>query len=242
MQLKEKLTKLLNKYVFNEKWRCNVCEKEIFEEVYFCKECLEKLPFNNDKICLHCGRKVIQTEEYCTTCKNVLVSIDLGRSAFDYKDEIKELIHGFKYKNKQYLAKVFASTMSPLFFMNFSDANFITFVPMTESSEKVRGYNQSKLLAEEISKLVSVPLFEVVEKKEDTKEQKKLSRQERLVNTLKAFKIINKKDVVGKNVVIIDDVATTGATAEAIAFKLKKAGANKVYLLTIASVSPIGGY
>ncbi|MBR5192706.1 MAG: ComF family protein [Clostridia bacterium] len=237
-----KVKEFFNKYVFNEKWRCNVCDKEIFEEGYFCKDCLEKLPFNNGKICLHCGRKVIATEEYCTTCKNVLVSIDLGRSAFDYKDEVRNLIHSYKYDNKKYLAKVFASTLAPIFFKNFLDANVITYVSMTSDAEKVRGYNQSKELAEEVSKLVNVKVINTNEKKDDVKEQKKLNRQERLANITNAFKIINKKEIKGKNVVIIDDVTTTGATAEAIASKLKKAGALKVYLLTIASVSPIGSY
>ena len=242
MALKDKIDEFLNKYVFNEKWRCNICEEEIFEEGYFCKDCLEKLPFNNDKICLHCGRKVIDTEEYCTTCKNTIVSIDLGRSAFDYKDDIRELIHAFKYDNKKYLAKVFASYLAPLLFMNFSDANFITYVSMTKKAEDIRGYNQSKELAEEVSKIVNLPVINVTEKKEDIKEQKKLNRQERLVNIKNAFKIINKKEVKGKNVILIDDVTTTGATAEAIASKLKNAGANKAYLLSIASVSPVGGY
>jgi competence protein ComFC len=113
---------------------------------------------------------------------------------------------------------------------------------MTEKSEKRRGYNQSKLLAEALSRFTEVPVFYGLIKKSETKRQVTLGRKERLKNLQDSFRVKDKKSVVDKTLVIIDDVTTTGATAEVIAEALKRAGAKTVYLITVASTPPIDKY
>ena len=81
-----------------------------------------------------------------------------------------------------------------------------------------------------------------IAKVRETKRQARLTRSERLKNLSEAFSILDKKTVKDKVFVLIDDVTTTGATAETVASKLKKAGADKVYLITVASTLPINKY
>ena len=171
-----------------------------------------------------------------------MVDVDKARSVFEYKDEIVGLIHKLKFGNGGYLARVFATEIYVLYLKNRFDADILTFVPMTERAKRKRGYNQSQLIAEELGKLLSLPVKDLSIKKEETKKQEGLTRKERLVNLEKAFKVTDKKSVKDKKIMIIDDVSTTGATAQALASQLKKAGANAVYLISVASVAPYDGY
>lgn len=230
------VSKILNAFMFNQKWTCSVCGTEIFEDEYFCKDCLSKLPINTGAYCEHCGRQTIVPETYCLTCKDKLTYIDLGRSAFVYEDPISYLIKGFKYDNKKYLANVFSQYLSSVYFKNTLSADFIVFPPMTEKSQKRRGYNQAKLLAEKTSKLINVPAIDVVKKVKETPRQATLNRAEREKNLENAFRITKRKILKDKNILIIDDVTTTGTTANVIAKRLKNAGAKHVYVLTVASV------
>ena len=91
-----KLGKVIKKYFYNPKWRCLACGKEIFEGE-FCRDCINTLPYNDGVICNHCGRALVATENYCSTCKAILVSLDKCRSAFVYKPPISNLIKKMKY-------------------------------------------------------------------------------------------------------------------------------------------------
>lgn len=237
-----KLKKLFTKALFNEKWTCAGCGKENFNGEYFCDECKDTLPLIKDNFCLHCGRKTIVSENYCSTCKNNLTNIDLGRSVFDYKPPIKKLIGNFKNYEYQYLANLFCDYMAKLVNQCFTSIDVITFVPMTNKAKKKRGFNQAELLAKGLQERCNVPSEKLVEKAKETKHQKTLTKKQRQNNLLDAFKVIDKSKVVGKEILIVDDVTTTGNTLESIAYKLKKAKAKKVYVLTIASVPAIDGY
>lgn len=237
-----KFSEFFRKRFFNADWRCLNCGDEVFGKEKFCKNCLDKLPYNDGYICAHCGRKVIAPERYCSTCKGKLVSLDLCRSFFVYDKPISTLIQRFKYGNHRYLSEYFVSCLSKIYAKNYLNADFFVYVPMTEKAQKKRGYNQSKLLAEELSKITEVPVQHCLVKVKETKRQATLNRSDRLKNLKDAFRITNRSIVKDKTIVIIDDVTTTGATAQTIAEKLKKAGAKFVYLLTVASTPPYDKY
>ena len=200
------------------------------------------MPFNDGYICANCGRKTLYAEKYCSTCKNALTAIDLGRSVFNYEKPISNLIMRFKYYNARYIKEYFAQRLFLLYTSNYFNADFIVYVPMTDTAKRKRGYNQSELLANALSEKTGVPVFNGLKKVKETKRQATLSRVERLKNLNQAFRITNKRELKDKTVVIVDDVTTTGSTAQAIAERLKKAGALKVYLLTVASRPPIDKY
>lgn len=175
-------------------------------------------------------------EEYCDTCKNFFVSVDVARSVFDYTDDVRFLIRKFKFDGAKHLATPFAKYMLPIMLKNFPRADAMIFVPMTKKAYKKRGYNQTELLAKELFVQTNLPILDVVVKKRETKNQVKLKRAERLKNLQDAFSVTDKTAIAGKRILIIDDVLTTGATAETIAKLLKEKGAAMVYLITVASV------
>lgn len=242
MGLKQFFKNLLNKYFYNPNWKCLVCGKEVFEGQNFCDECMAILPYNDGPICDHCGRKVIAFENYCSTCKNVLVDLDVCRSAFSYAYPINKLIKDAKYNNCIYVIDYFAKVLSSVYFQNYFNADYLVFIPMTDDAQRKRGYNQSKILAEKLSERIDVPVLDCLKKVKDTKRQVTLGRAERLKNLDSAFRVVNKKSVVDKSILIVDDVTTTGATAEVVASRLKKAGAKIVNLITVASTPPIDRY
>jgi len=242
MSIREQIGKFFKRYFFFRSWRCVVCKKEIFHENGVCDECKQSLPYNDQNICDHCGRKLTVSANFCSTCKGNLIYLDKCRSAFDYQKPISALIKRLKYDNGRYLAEVFSEYLANVFFKNFIGTDVITFVPSTEKSLKKRGFNQSKLLAEKTSERINVPVVDCLIKVKETDRQAKLNREQRQKNLLEAFKVKDKRLIKDKNVLIIDDVTTTGSTAHAISQKLKKAGAKEIYLLTIASVAPNDKY
>ncbi len=237
----ERIKNFFRRYFFNAKWRCNVCGREIFEG-YFCDRCKSELPRNDGAACAHCGRALKVASEYCTTCKNKITSVDKGRSVFVYSYPVDYLVRKFKYGNAAYLARLFADELVNVYYKAYFGADALCYVPMTARAEKARGYNQSRLLCEELSKRIDCRVIDALVKVKDTPKQTKLKRSDRLKNLSDAFKVKDKEQIKGKTLLLVDDVTTTGATAEAIANKLKKAGASAVYLITVASVPPKDGY
>ena len=118
----------------------------------------------------------------------------------------------------------------------FVAADVLVPVPMTEERRKSRGYNQAELIAENLSGLINVPVSDKAVKIKETERQATLNAKERAENLKGSFKAY-KKDFRNKSVAIVDDVLTTGATADELARVLKRAGAGKVYVLTVASVA-----
>lgn len=242
MPIKERIKKFFATLMFNPKWRCSVCEAENFSDSIFCEKCESELPFNDGYICEHCGRKTVATTAFCSTCAEKMTAIDRARSVFVYEGSIPKLIMGLKYFNQRYLVDYFGEKLAHLYLQNYFGADFIGYIPMTEKSLSKRGYNQSRLLAEEVCKITSVPLYEGIEKVKETKRQAKLNRQERLKNLEGAFRVFERAKIKDKEIVLIDDVSTTGSTAQAVADKLKRAGAKRVYLITVASTPPFEKY
>ena len=212
MKLKELFAKFIDKYFYNPKWRCVVCEKEIFDDnKYVCDECDKELPYNIGAICDHCGRKVISFENYCSTCKGILVSLDKCRSVYNYEKPISTLIQRSKYNGAKYLLEFFAKDLANLYLQQYFNADCLTFVPMTEKAEKARGYNQSKVLCELVSKKTGVPVLDCVKKVTDTKRQATLSRKERLKN--RKIRHLTAKEVDGRDYAEIENIEKGGPIA-----------------------------
>ena len=222
--------------VSGENIACVCCGAELFSDKYFCERCLDSLPFNTGYICDKCGRAIADDYPVCPECKAHMPDFTTARSAFVYSGEIVRLIKEFKTGEK-YLADAFADRMFPILLSQFRGVDMLAFVPMTNQAKKRRGYNQSELLAAELSLRTGIPLErELLVKVRETSAQKELSRRERAENLKGCFRVHERKLCRGKTIVLVDDVMTTGATANAIASALFGAGAKQVYLLTFASV------
>lgn len=232
-RLKDNILGALTKVMFPENFTCELCGREIFDDSRFCERCREEIVFNNGATCSKCGRKT-KVSLLCLDCKDKAPLYDKAVSALSYSEGVQKLIISFK-EGKTYLKRYFADLVAEKC-KDFTDAEAVCFVPMTAAAERRRGYNQSQLLAKELAKRLNLPLLNyAVVKVKNTASQKSLTKRERSTNLKSVFKA-DKEIVSGKTLIIVDDVLTTGATAEAMCEALKKSGAVKIYFATVASV------
>lgn len=219
--------------IFPDNLTCNLCGKEVFDGQMFCAKCKSTVTFNNATTCPLCGRKT-NLPEICMECKDKAPLFDKAVSAFVYDGGARELVIDFK-NSKPYLKEYFADLLADKC-AQFDDADGIVAVPMTKKSYRKRGYNQSELLAKALSKRLKIPYIKyAVDKVKETAGQKTLTKREREQNLKGCFKA-DRDLVSGKNLIVVDDVLTTGATADAMCKELKLRGATKVYFATVASV------
>ena len=230
--LKEKLNKLTD-YLFVNDYKCIICNREIVKNSRYstCDKCLKSLPYITHS-CNICGASIKQGN-LCLNCKRGLPSIAKNISVFDYTNPIDMLVYGLKYGNKKYLAKYLSNFMVDKFLESGLSVDFIIPVPMHSFRLNERGYNQAELLCESFKSLNLEIKCNLVERIVNTVSQTSLPREKRLINLTNVFKVLDKKQVKGKNILIVDDVYTTGTTVGEIAKVLTKAGANKVYSLTL---------
>lgn len=230
----EFLRKKIVCYDDEHNFTCDNCEGEVFDGKRLCARCKAELPYNDKIVCPFCGRRV-KEEGACLDCKQAPLEAKKARSLWLHEGDAAKLVRLFK-SGKKYLYRLFAEELAPLIAREFSDADFLTFVPMTKKARKKRGYNQTELIGKKLAELTEKPLLSVAEKRRETSDQRGLTRKEREENMKEAFKVTDKKAVKGKRILLIDDTLTTGATASALASALKKAGAETVYLATVTSV------
>jgi len=212
------------------------------------------------QLCLTCGNSLVEGETViCGHCENSLprtrfhddsdnlVSqlfwgrVDLLAATsflfFRRKGIVQQLMHQFKYKGEkevgQYLGKLFAQEL--LDTKSFAETDCIVPVPLHPDKQKKRGYNQSEEIAKGMSAAMNVPLkTDLIERAVFTSSQTKKSRFNRWENVSSVFVIPNPEKVDFKNILIVDDVVTTGATLEACAQKFIEDTQSKVSIATLA--------
>ncbi len=212
--------------------KCVVCGKELFEENRYgiCSGCLLKA---NVRFCPKCGRSVGETTVYCEDCTKTKREFNEARAPFIFEGKAKALVHGLKYGGKKYLAKTIAQYLADEYYKNDWYVDFITFVPMHPKKQKLRGYNQAELIANEVAKIINKPLINSLERVKYSQNFARLSRKERMKEAEES--VIAKDKYKKKSILLIDDVFTTGATSEACAKALNKSGASDVYVLTFCT-------
>jgi len=208
--------------------------------------CLTGLIYSGDELCVICNGYSEESEALCIICSGKLRSCEesfyighddekyLAMSVFYYSNIIKELIIRLKYKSDFICGEILAKYMLELVKNNELQFDLISYVPMTKKALKNRGYNQSEFLANYLSRFLNIKVIRNLIKAEDTKDQIGLSGEQRWNNTEKCFEIEKSQFIQNKNILLIDDVITTGATAFHCAHSLKEKGANNIYVLTIA--------
>lgn len=232
--------------------KCISCGDELFttsSQDFLCTNCsIKKI----EKSCLKCGRQMSGIAEYCGECNDISLSYDLARSYTSFTGDINKVIYKLKYGNEPIMSYYLAKYLYYLYNKNNFNADIITFVPLHKKRLKKRGYNQSQLLAKELSKLVDIEVLSLLIKNTHTKNLTKLNRKERenivkntfsideksiesSINNIKN-KLTIKSFLKDKKVLLIDDVLTTGSTANECSRVLKKAGVESVYVLTVASM------
>lgn len=213
---------------------CPVCQKILKNQRrMICPECERKLRPIGHPRCYKCG-KPVETGEYCRDCEKHAHVFEQGRGIFVYDSIMRRSVTRFKYYGCREYGDFYAKAMYRYAQRELRKWNpdLIVPVPIHKSKERMRGFNQAEYLAERLSYYSGIPAdMELVQKVVKTKSQKKLNALQRRKNLEKAFYVA--KDIRGKDILIIDDVYTTGSTIDAMAGCLKKKGAKNVYFLTV---------
>ena len=227
---------VLRKLVYPPEIKCVVCKKDL-NNGRICDTCLPTLFTDRDKRCVKCNRAIFGEGDYCMSCKDNEYSFERVLGAYDYTDNTVGLVYSFKFGNSRWLAKFFADEMAKKVEEFNVPIDSIVAVPITAKVKKKRGFNQSYLMAKRISETSKIALSENLIKTRDTEEQARLDYKERATNLERAFAVPDKKEFIGKRVLLIDDVFTTGATSNECAKAILKAGALEVYVL-VAAITP----
>jgi len=233
VSLKEKILRIFDK-IFPSKIICGFCGKELFKDgdIRVCDECLSKLkPI--EKPCIKCGVEVKDLSSVCDVCKTKKFTFKRAVACFNFDEITKPIIHKLKYDGGQYLAEILAKFMAKVVLENEFDFDAILYVPMHNKRKIERGYNQSKLLAIEIGKILNKSVLEnTLVKTKHTKNQADLSFKLRAENLKNSFEVVDKNVVKNKRILLVDDVFTTGSTVEEISKTLKQAGVKEVNVIT----------
>jgi ComF family protein len=217
--------------------RCSGCGTVVAEVHSFCVGCWSGIEFLGDAGCRTCGMPLEATDaDTCAACLAQPPRIARTRSAVAYGDLSRGLAIRLKYGRKVAIARTMARYMAPLVERSAADALLVP-VPLHRTRLWRRGFNQSALVAKALSRQLGVPSEPLALKRlKRTPPLKGMSPQQRRRAVAGAFKVTDPDAVRGKTVILIDDVLTTGSTAEACARTLHRAGAARVELITWARV------
>ncbi len=207
---------------------CLLCGTHSVDTV-ICIDCLHQLPYSPNA-CPRCAMP-LSHNALCGTCLNQPVSQDLSFSPFIYQAPLTRLISQFKYQNQLSLTEFFADKMIHHRGTNELPQALIP-VPLHPKRLRQRGYNQSHELAKVLSNQLDIVIQHPIARTHATQPQAGLSFKQRKQNVKNAFQLVEPK--VPNHVALIDDVLTSGQTANAITHLLRKSGVKTIELWTIA--------
>ena len=213
---------------------CVGCGKE---GGFICDSCHRSLSRIMPPLCPRCG-KPQPSGILCPGCVGWPAEIDGIRSPFRFDGVMRQAIHQLKYRNLRALAIPLAKLLKDYLATSPVPGEVLVPVPLHPKRIRERGYNQSRLLAKELGKLTGLPVVDncLIRQRYAPPQAKTSTVDERRSNAAHAFTGRDHR-LQGKQVLLIDDVSTSGATLDACAAALKAAGATSVWGLTLARES-----
>lgn len=220
--------------------RCRFCSKImdwLKEEVPVCKDCFGAIRLIGSEACNYCGKSLESVKNCSCVQDGHEIYYSKAYSACEYYGLIREKLLVFKFSGRKEMSEALAwLIVRKLEMTNEKSFDIIISVPMHETNLKKRGYNQSELIAEHIASYYSKPIAKNnLIKTKITLTQSKLDRGERIKNIRDAFKIVYSNEIKDKEVLLIDDILTTGSTVNECSKILQEAGAKKVIVATAAT-------
>ena len=212
--------------------RCVGCNKE---DLFLCSTCLDSLPRLVAPYCLVCAQPIARGET-CSRCLASPLAIDGIRAPFLMEGTIREAVHRLKYNNLRAIAPTLGGLLAEFLDSQQMQGQVLMPVPMHPRRERQRGYNQAHLLAKEAGSRLGIPVVpKLLSRVSNSPPQAKSpGAEERRANVQGSFQCLRPFLVNGLEVVLVDDVCTTGATLEACAVALKEAGAASVWGVALA--------
>ena len=214
---------------------CNICNKRSKGRI--CDDCQTEISLHRKKRkCLQCGRVIEANEEsICRQCQTEKFNFDIAISVHPYSKAFKEALLDFKFHGGFFRAKIFGKLMGEAFIRSGLRADYIIPVPMRFWGLRKRGYNPPLEMGYCMKKIVKIPIItNGLIKTRKTAQQSTLTPEERKKNIKGAYKVNRRKinKIKGKEILLIDDVQTTGSTISECAKMLKQAGAASVNVIT----------
>lgn len=217
---------------------CLACGREVKQGGFVCQQCFTEIDFITEPCCSICGIPFDYADHnsICLDCMQNKPDFDLARAVFLYEGVARKMALAFKYADKIEAVSYFSQLMinaGSIFFKNKID--YIIPVPIHRYKLILRKYNQSALLAREIAKKTGIQIsYDALIRNKNTKPQAMFHKKERFNNIKNVFKVNRTEIIKNQNLLLIDDVLTTGATVSECAKIMKAGGAEKVYVLSLA--------
>ena len=201
---------------------------------FLCPECFGKLPRLSPPLCPNCGRPQA-SGIVCPDCWQRQTEIDGIRSLFRFDEIIRKAIHQLKYRNLKAISPCLAELLADYLRSNPLPGEVLICVPLHSRRLRERGYNQSNLLARELGERIDLPVIDncLIRVKQAQPQVRAVDVEERRRNVADAF-VCRDERVSGRQIILVDDVCTSGATLESCAVALKNKGATSVWGLTLA--------
>lgn len=221
--------KIIINYIYPRNITCIICDNPIklTNSYSLCKSCFKELRFILEG-CNKCGKPIIhrnlerESLIECNYCFNKTFYFDKVISCIEYDDISKKLILDFKYKSKTYLCKYIAQLMKEKILLEDMKYDYILFVPLHKKRIRERGFNQSEKIANKLGELLNIPVLDCIDRVKNTKKLYRLNKEDREKELKNGFKVKeNINFIKNKKVILIDDIFTTGATANEISKVLK---------------------
>jgi competence protein ComFC len=190
-------------------------------------------------ICDRCGKYLLESEgPFCNDCETRTPPFEISRAVGPYEEPYRISTKVLKFLGRRQLAYRMGKMMAAVVKKEprFWPIDMIVPVPSTRASIKQRGFNQTEALGCQISKELKIKMYpHLLVRVKETPSQRECSREEREKNLLQAFDIRNVDCIKGKNILLVDDVFTTGSTSRECARTLLDHGAKKVNVITWAT-------
>lgn len=216
--------------------RCVFCDDIVVPYgKLICSTCEKKIPYLTDPLCMKCGKQLDTDALFCFDCLKQSHFFDRGYALYSYHF-VAESLYRFKYGGRAEYGTFFGQEIAKHYKTTILDmkAEAIIPVPLHPTRERKRGYNQAELIAKEMGRELSIPVYsDLVKRRKKTIPQKELDQEARQNNLKKAF-IITENVVKLRSIIIIDDIYTTGSTVNAIAEVLKDVGVERIHFFAIA--------
>ncbi len=224
---------------------CIICKNSVKTKAgiddFICLKCWGKIKKNLPPFCLCCGRHLEKNnpaKNICPACIKTPLHFDRAFSPCIYEEIIRNLIHEFKYFGRDYLGKTLSKIMIEFireYDLPMQYIDTVIPIPLHKTKLREREFNQAQVLSGNIAREFDKKhLLNALKRCRPTQRQAELKNSRRFENINNSFSFDPRHSVQGENVLLVDDILTTGATASEAARILKNAGANIVFVMTLA--------
>jgi len=212
---------------------CFSCRRLTLNNQVLCSDCLSSLIINSALLCPTCHARQPNPSYRCHPQE----SFFLGSATNYNSPAIKKMVHLFKFNSYEIISDFFANLLfAYLKKLNFNYQDFIlTSIPLSSSRKRQRGFNQSELIARRLSQKINLPYIETLQRTRDTKPQSTLPLLVRAQNLKNCFSVLNPELIKNKNIILIDDVFTSGTTIRTAIEELRLHRPQKILALVVAS-------